>query len=66
MLRAIQDVDRKTSKLLLTDWKEMNPKCTDSKSKQCDEFTTLAGEVNDGDETNVKRVIKRVAQTRGY
>ena len=40
----------------------MNPKCTDSKSKQCDEFTTLAGEVNDGDETNVKKVIKRVAK----
>jgi hypothetical protein len=62
MARAVQDVDRKTSMLLLTEWKEMNPKCTDSKSKQCEEFTNLAGEVNDGDETNVKKVIKRVAK----
>ena len=61
MARAVQDVDKKTTKLLLTDWKEMNPKCTDSKSKQCDEFTNLAGEVNNGDETNVKKVIKMVA-----
>ena len=62
MVRAVRDVDKKASKLLMTDWKDTHPKCTESNSCENKEFIKLAGQVNDGDGKNVKKVIKKVAK----
>ena len=62
MVKAVKDVDKKATKLLITDWKDANPDLTNSKSNQNKQFIKLAGEVNDGDESNVKKVIKKVAK----
>jgi hypothetical protein len=62
MVRAVHDVDKKASKLLMTDWKDANPNCTDNKTRENKQFITIAGEVNDGDGKNVKSVIKKVAK----
>jgi hypothetical protein len=62
MVKAVKDVDKKATKLLITDWKDANPKCADNKSSENKQFIKLAGEVNDGDESNVKKVIKKVAK----
>jgi hypothetical protein len=41
----------------------MHPNCTDSNSKQSEEFTNIVGEVvMDNEEKNVKKVIKKVAK----
>jgi len=62
MVKAVKDVDKKASKLLITDWKDANTDLMNSKSNQHKQFVKLAGEVNDGDESNVKKVIKKVAK----
>ena len=62
MVKAVKDVDKKATKLLITDWKDSNPDLTNSNSNQNNQFIKLAGEVNDGDESNVKKVIKKVAK----
>jgi hypothetical protein len=62
MVKAVLDVDKKASMLLITEWKDANPNFTNSKSKQSETFVNLVGEISNGDETNVKRVIKRVAK----
>jgi hypothetical protein len=62
MVKAVKDVDKKASKLLITDWKDANPDLTNSKSNQNKQFIKLAGEVNDCDEANVKKVIKKVSK----
>ena len=62
MVKAVKDVDKKATKLLITDWKDANPKYTDNKTRENKQFIKLAGEVNDGDETNVKKVIKKVSK----
>ena len=62
MVRAVRDVNKKNYQLL-ANWKDIHPNCTDSNSKQSEEFTTIVGEVvMDNDETNVKKVIKKVAK----
>ena len=61
LARAVRQVDKKASKILSSDWKDANPKCTDNTSRENKQFINLAGEVNDGDEPNVKKVIKKVA-----
>ena len=62
MIRAVLGVDKKASKLLVTEWKEANPNFTDSNSKQSETFVNLVGEISNGDELNVKKVIKKVAK----
>ena len=62
MIKAVRDVDKKASRLLITEWKDMNPDCTNSKSKQSETFVSLVGEISDCGETNVKKVIKKVAK----
>ena len=62
MVKAVKDVSKKTSNLLVTDWKDANPEFMNSKSKQSEKFTNLACEISSGDETNVSRVIKNVAK----
>ena len=62
MVKAVKDVDKKATKLLITDWKDANTDLMNSKSNQHKQFVKLAGEVNDGDESNVKKVIKKVAK----
>ena len=34
MVKAVRDVDKKTSNLLLTEWKDMNPNFIDSKTNE--------------------------------
>jgi len=62
MVKAVLDVDKKASKLLVTKWKEANPNFSNSNSKQSEMFVNLVGEISNGDESNVKKVIKRVAK----
>ena len=62
MVKAVRDVDKKTSNLLLTEWKDMNPNFTDSKSNENKEFLNLAGKVLNGDKTNVNKVIKKLSK----
>ena len=62
MFKAVRDVDKKASILLMSEWKDANPELTNSKSNQNKQFIKLVGEVNDGDEANVKKVIKKVAK----
>jgi hypothetical protein len=47
---------------LLANWKDAHPECVDSKSKQNTEYLKVVGEVMDGDEDNVNKVIKKVAK----
>jgi len=62
MVKAVRDVNKKNYQLL-SNWKDMYPNCTDSKSNQSEDFTKIVGEVvMDSDETNVKKVIKKVAK----
>lgn len=62
MVKAVREVNRKNYNLL-ANWKDTHPSCTDSSSKQSEEYTILVGEVvMDNDETNVKKVIKKVAK----
>jgi hypothetical protein len=62
MIRAVRDVNKKNYQLL-ANWKGMHPNCTDSNSKQSEEFTNIVGEVvMDNEEKNVKKVIKKVAK----
>jgi hypothetical protein len=62
MVRAVRDVNKKNYQML-ANWKDTHPNCTDSNSKQSDVFTHLVSEVvKDNDETNVKKVIKKVAK----
>jgi len=62
MVKAVRDVNKKNYQLL-ANWKNTHPECTDSTSKQSEEYTNLVGEiVMDNDETNVKKVIKKVAK----
>ena len=62
MVKAVRDVNKKNYQLL-ANWKDIRPNCTDSTSNQSNEFTNLVSEVvMDNDETNVKKVIKRVAK----
>jgi hypothetical protein len=37
-VKAVKDVDKKASKLLITDWKDANPDLTNSKSNQNKQF----------------------------
>ena len=62
MVKAVLDVDKKASKLLITEWKEANPNLTNSNSKQSETFVNLVGEISNGNESNVKKVIKRVVK----
>ena len=62
MIKAVRDVDKKASILLITEWKDMNPDCTNSKSKQSEKFVSLVGEISGYGETNVKKVIKKVVK----
>ena len=62
MVKAIRDVDKKASILLMTDWKDANPDCINSKSKQSEMFVNLTGEISDCGEINVKKVIKKLAK----
>ena len=62
MVKAVKDVSKKTSNLLVTDWKDANPEFMNSKSKQSEKFTNLACEISSGDETNVSKVVKNVAK----
>ena len=61
MVKAVRGVDKKNYKLL-TSWKEMDPKCVDSKSNQCDKYMKIMSKVMDGDIENVNKVIKKVAK----
>jgi putative lipoic acid-binding regulatory protein len=58
MARAVRGVDKKNY-TLLANWKDMNPNCT---SKQSDNYVKVVGEIMDGDEENVNKVIKNVAK----
>ena len=40
MIKAVRGVDKKNYKML-TSWKEMDPKCVDSKSNQCDKYMKI-------------------------
>ena len=62
MVKAVREVDKKATSLLLTDWKEANPDLLKSKSKQSEKFVNIVGGISQGDETNVKKVIKKVAK----
>jgi hypothetical protein len=62
MVRAVRDVNRKNYKML-ANWKDTHPNCIDSDSIQSKEYTHLVSEVvMDNEETNVKKVIKKVAK----
>jgi hypothetical protein len=61
MIKAVRGVDKKNYQLL-TSWKEMDPKCMDSKSNQCDKYMKIMSKVMDGDIENVNKVIKKVAK----
>ena len=62
MVKAVKDVSKKTSNLLITEWKDKHPKFMDSESKDCKDFKNLAGKIYDGDEANVNKVVKKVAK----
>ena len=61
MVKAVRDVDKKNYHLL-ANWKEIYPECTNSKSKQSDEYLKVVNKVMDGDEENVNKVIKKVSK----
>ena len=61
MIKAVRGVDKKNYKML-TSWKEMDPKCVDSKSNQCDKYMKIMSKVMDGDIENVNKVIKKIAK----
>ena len=62
MVKAVREVNKKNYQML-SDWKGIHPSCTDSNSNQSEEFTHLVSEVvMDNNESNVKKVIKRVAK----
>jgi hypothetical protein len=61
MLTAVRGVNKKNYQMLHT-WKETHPKCTDSKSTQCDDYMKIMSKVMDGDEENMNKVIKKVAK----
>jgi hypothetical protein len=61
MIKAVRGVDKKNYKLL-TSWKDMDPKCVDSKSNQCDKYMKIMSKVMDGDIENVNKVIKKIAK----
>jgi hypothetical protein len=61
MLTAVRGVNKKNYHMLTT-WKETHPKCTDSKSTQCDDYMKIMSKVMDGDEENINKVIKKVAK----
>ncbi len=61
MLTAVRGVNKKNYQML-HNWKETHPKCTDSKSTQCDDYMKIMSKVMDGDEENINKVIKKVAK----
>jgi uncharacterized protein YxeA len=61
MLTAVRGVNKKNYQML-HNWKETHPKCTDSKSTQCDEYMKIVSKVMDGDVENINKVIKKVAK----
>jgi hypothetical protein len=61
MLTAVRGVNKKNYQML-HDWKETHPKCTDSKSTQCDDYMKIMSKVMDGDVENINKVIKKVAK----
>jgi hypothetical protein len=61
MITAVRGVNKKNYQML-TSWKEMNPKCVDSKSNECDKYMKIMSKVMDGDEENINKVIKKVAK----
>jgi len=61
MVKAVRGIDKKNYQLL-TSWKEMDPKCMDSKSNQCDKYMKIMSKVMDGDIENVNKVIKKLAK----
>ena len=58
MARAVPGVDKKNYKLL-ANWKDMNPTIIQI---DADNYVKVVGEVMDGDEENVTKVIKKVAK----
>ena len=61
MLTAVRGVNKKNYQML-NKWKETYPKCTDSKSTQCDDYMKIMSKVMDGDIENINKVIKKVAK----
>jgi uncharacterized protein YxeA len=61
MLTAVRGVNKKNYHMLTT-WKDTHPKCTDSKSTQCDDYMKIMSKVMDGDIENINKVIKKVAK----
>jgi len=61
MVKAVRGIDKKNYQLLTT-WKNMDPKCVDSKSNQCDKYMKIMSKVMDGDIENVHKVIKKIAK----
>ena len=61
MLTAVRGVNKKNYQML-NKWKETHPKCTDSKSTQCDDYMKIMSKVMDGDIENINKVIKKVAK----
>jgi DNA-directed RNA polymerase specialized sigma subunit len=61
MIKAVRGIDKKNYQML-TSWKEMDPKCVDSKSNQCDKYMKIMSKVMDGDIENVHKVIKKIAK----
>jgi hypothetical protein len=61
MVKAVRVIDKKNYQLL-TSWKNMDPKCVDSKSNQCDKYMKIMSKVMDGDIENVNKVIKKIAK----
>ena len=61
MLTAVRGVNKKNYQML-HNWKETHPKCTDSKSTQCDDYMKIMSKVMDGDVENMNKVIKKVAK----
>ena len=61
MLTAVRGVNKKNYQMLHK-WKETHPKCTDSKSTQCDDYMKIMSKVMDGDVENINKVIKKVAK----
>ena len=61
MLTAVRGVNKKNYQML-NKWKETHPKCTDSKSTQCDDYMKIMSKVMDGDIENINKVIKKVVK----
>ena len=61
MIKAVRGVDKKNYQMLTT-WKDLDPKCVDSKSNQCDKYMKVMSKVMDGDIENVHKVIKKIAK----